>query len=197
MYWVTADDGCVPQFPDPGALSVPTACVCKFTFFCFSLLPLKHLLLWRQRLLQELHVKLILLLHFLLLPETHLVAYVALEAEAQRDHWVADTTEVGINRRIRRSTFWTESIGAKMHTDHLFLTLCTNTDTDTEKSLTSVQRKDDTSPHGSSSGLWIWWLPLCTQRVSTEKRWADRRLSLKKKKQSRRKILIGCGGNKP
>ena len=62
----------------------------NLTFFCFSLLPLKHLLLWRQSLLQELHVKLILLLHLLLLPEAHLIAYIALEAEAQRDHWVAN-----------------------------------------------------------------------------------------------------------
>lgn len=88
------------RVPDPGALSVPTVCVFKCTFFCFSLLPLKHLLLWRQGLLQELHVKLILLLHFLLLPETHLVAYIALEAKAQRDHWVANTTETDINRRL-------------------------------------------------------------------------------------------------
>lgn len=70
------------------------------TFFCLSLLPLKHLLLWRQRLLQELHVKLILLLHLLLLPEAHLIAHVALEAEAQRDHRVADaakTESVSVN----------------------------------------------------------------------------------------------------
>lgn len=60
------------------------------TFFCFPLLPLKHLLLRRQRLLQELHVKLVLLLHLLLLPEAHFIANVALEAEAQCDHGVAD-----------------------------------------------------------------------------------------------------------
>lgn len=82
------------SFPDPGASSVPTVRAFKLTFFCFSLLPLKHLLLWRQSLLQELHVELILLLHFLLLPEAHLVAYVALEAEAQRDHRVANTAEM-------------------------------------------------------------------------------------------------------
>lgn len=63
------------------------------TFFCFSLLPLKHLLLWGQSLLQELHVKLVLLLHLLLLPETHLIAHVALEAKAQRDHWIANATQ--------------------------------------------------------------------------------------------------------
>lgn len=71
------------------------SCVClECTFFCFSFLPLKHLLLWRQSLLQELHVKLILFLHLLLLPETHLIAYIALEAEAQRDHGVANATEM-------------------------------------------------------------------------------------------------------
>lgn len=63
------------------------------TVFCFSLLPLKHLLLWRQGLLQKLHVKLILLLHLLLLPKAHLIAHVAFEAEAQRDHRVADAAE--------------------------------------------------------------------------------------------------------
>lgn len=63
------------------------------TFLCLSLLPLKHLLLWRQSLLQELHVKLVLLLHLLLLPEAHLIAHVALEAEAQRDHRVADAAK--------------------------------------------------------------------------------------------------------
>lgn len=66
----------------------------NLTFLCFSLLPLKHLLLWRQSLLQELHVKLVLFLHLLLLPEAHLVAYVALKAEAQRDHWVTNAAEV-------------------------------------------------------------------------------------------------------
>ncbi len=44
--------------------------------------------------LQELHVKLILLLHLLLLSEAHLIAHVALEAKAQRDHWVANATEM-------------------------------------------------------------------------------------------------------
>lgn len=57
--------------------------------------------------------------------------------------------------------------------------------------LTSVQQKDDTSPHGSFSGPWIWWLLLYTQRVSTEKQWVDRLLFLKKtkQKQGRDKIL--------
>lgn len=45
--------------------------------------------------------------------------------------------------------------------------------------LTSVQQMDDTGPRGSSSGLWIWWLPLCTQTVSIEIPWADTHLSLK------------------
>lgn len=82
----------------PGRWCVrPRLCVCvclECTFFCFSFLPLKHLLLWRQSLLQELHVKLILFLHLLLLPETHLIAYIALETEAQRDHGVANATEM-------------------------------------------------------------------------------------------------------
>lgn len=70
----------------------------KHTFLCFSLLPLKHLLLWRQSLLQELHVKLILLLHLLLLPETHLIAHIALEAKAQCDHWIANATQTHIEK---------------------------------------------------------------------------------------------------
>lgn len=96
------------RFPDPGASSVHTVCmyVCvfKFTFFCFSLLPLKHLLLWRQSLLQELHVKLIFLLHLLLLPETHLIAYIALEAKAQCDHWVANAK--GHKKETHKSALW-------------------------------------------------------------------------------------------
>lgn len=62
------------------------ACV-YLTLFCFSLLPL---LLWRQGLLQKLHVKLIFFLDLLLFPKAHLIAHVALEAEAQRDHWVTN-----------------------------------------------------------------------------------------------------------
>lgn len=50
----------------------------------------------------------------------------------------------------------------------------------TDAWLTSALRRDDTGPHGSSSGLWIVWLPLCTQRVSTGRRWAGRRPSLKR-----------------
>lgn len=83
--------------PETGTSFVHTESiyVClNLTFFCFSLLPLKHLLLWRQSLLQELHVKLILLLHLFLLPEAHLIAYVALEAKAQCDHWVANAREM-------------------------------------------------------------------------------------------------------
>lgn len=80
------------RVPEPDASCTAYVCL-NLTFFCFSLLPLKHLLLWRQSLLQELHVKLVLLLYLLLLPEAHLIAYVALEAEAQRDHWVANATE--------------------------------------------------------------------------------------------------------
>lgn len=81
------------------------ACL-KCTFFCFSLLPLKHLLLWRQSLLQELHVKLILLLHLLLLSETHLIAYIALEPEAQCDHRVADATRMEIKRTLISIHIW-------------------------------------------------------------------------------------------
>lgn len=76
-------------------------CMClslKRTFFCFSLLPLKHLLLWGQSLLQELHVKLILLLHLLLLPKTHLIAHIALEAKAQCDHRIANATQTHIEK---------------------------------------------------------------------------------------------------
>lgn len=80
-------------------------CVLNRTFFCFSLLPLKHLLLWRQSLLQELHVKLVLLLHLLLLPEAHLIAYVTLEAEAQRDHWVSDATETDTRTTLVSQSF--------------------------------------------------------------------------------------------
>lgn len=77
----------------------------NLTFFCFSFLPLKHLLLWRQSLLQELHVKLILLLHLLLLPEAHLIAYVAFETEAQRNHWVANAKEMDITSRLKSLLF--------------------------------------------------------------------------------------------
>ena len=72
-----------------------TACMCdEPTFLRLPLLPLQHLLLWGQRLLQALHVELVLLLHLLLLPETHLIADVALEAESQRDYWIADAKRV-------------------------------------------------------------------------------------------------------
>lgn len=70
----------------------------KRTLFCFSLLPLKHLLLWGQSLLQELHVKFILLLHLFLLPKTHLIAHIALEAKAQCDHRVANATQTHIEK---------------------------------------------------------------------------------------------------
>lgn len=90
----------------------------NLTFFCFSLLPLKHLLLWRQSLLQELHVKLILLLHFLLLPEAHLITYIALEAETQCDHWVANATDVDT-----RSTVISSLFGQSLSTDWIKETL--------------------------------------------------------------------------
>ena len=77
-------------------------CVCVFlTFLCLPLLSLKHLLLWWQSLLQELHVELVLLLHFLLLPKAHLIADVAFEAEAQRYHGVADATAAERDREAR------------------------------------------------------------------------------------------------
>ena len=61
------------------------------TFLGLALLSLEHLLLGREGLLEELHVELVLPLHLLLLPQAHLVADVALEAEAQRHHGVTDT----------------------------------------------------------------------------------------------------------
>lgn len=66
-------------------------CRMRLTLLCLLLWSLQHLLLWRQRLLEELHVEFIFLLHLLLFPQTHLIANIALEAEAQSHHWVADT----------------------------------------------------------------------------------------------------------
>lgn len=65
-------------------------CCVRLTLLCLLLWSLQHLLLWRQRLLEKLHVEFIFLLHLLLFPQTHLIANIALEAEAQSHHWVAD-----------------------------------------------------------------------------------------------------------
>lgn len=43
-----------------------------------------------------------------------------------------------------------------------------------------MQQRADTNPRESFSGLWIWWLPLCTQTVSITTQWADKPPSLGK-----------------
>lgn len=65
------------------------------TVFALSLLSLQHLLLWRQGLLKELHVELILLLHLPLFTQTHLIAHITLEAETKCHHRISDAGSAG------------------------------------------------------------------------------------------------------
>lgn len=123
----------------------PTPCQC-LTLLRLSLQPLQHLLLRGQRLLQELHVELVLLLHLLLLPQPHLVADVALEAEAQRHHWVADAGVGGRTHRMFMATF-AVGVGAPP------TPTITAPPAEAVSIVTSEQRKVDTGPHESSSDL--------------------------------------------
>lgn len=86
-----ADPRCLHALLTTILATLCVLCRMRLTLLCLLLWSLQHLLLWRQRLLEKLHVEFIFLLHLLLFPQTHLIANIALEAEAQSHHRVADT----------------------------------------------------------------------------------------------------------
>lgn len=89
--FVRVDPGCLYACMLPVGDYFCVLCRVRLTLLCVLLWSLQHLLLWRQRLLEKLHVEFIFLLHLLLFPQTHLIANIALEAKAQSHHWIADT----------------------------------------------------------------------------------------------------------